>query len=248
MHMTQPLPGGEMVNETDGMFVADREVTGLGCVEQFQYCVATSRLEKCYPWSTMFESIQQVYDDLVSTGMDENTAFVNLARLAPPTQSLSVRKYLHFSLDPPDFLVSRVKYTSFDIVLKMDPNEQWIQEVQAWFVKAMLLVRVRMLKIVQNDLAPGQIPLNPIREYSLCDLVLLHDGDYVNIDGVGSLITLALFIFLFLGSYFVPGEPSLGQAMSLGAHSIWEFTKQRTKNFWRWMCKATYSSWNFVKE
>lgn len=101
----------------------------------------------------------------------------------------------------------------------MDPNEKWIQEEQAWFVKAMLLVRVRMLKIVQNYLAPEQIPLNPIREYSLCDLVLLRDGDYLNIDGVGSLITLALFIFLFWEVTL--SEPSLGQVMSLGAHSIW---------------------------
>ena len=101
----------------------------------------------------------------------------------------------------------------------MDPNEQWIQEDQAWFVKAMLLVRVRMLKIVQNSLAPEQIPLNPIREYSLCDLVLLRDGDHLNIDGVGSLITLALFIFLFWEVTL--SEPSLGQVMSLGAHSIW---------------------------
>jgi hypothetical protein len=76
-------------------------------------------------------------------------------------------------------------------VLNVDPNELWVQEVQAWFQKAMLLVRVLILKIAQNKLAPGQLPLNPVREYSLCDLVLLLDGDYISIDWIGIWIAFA---------------------------------------------------------
>jgi hypothetical protein len=130
----------------------------------------------------------------------------------------------------------------------MDPNEQWIQETQAWFQKAMLLVRVLILKIAQNELAPGQLPLNPIREYSLCDLILLLDGDYINIDWIGMWITLAVLIIICIASSFVPGEPSLAQAMFQAAHSIWEFAKQRAEEFWRAMSEATRLSWEFVKQ
>jgi hypothetical protein len=33
------LIDSQTVNETDALFAADQEVTGLGCVEQFQFCV-----------------------------------------------------------------------------------------------------------------------------------------------------------------------------------------------------------------
>lgn len=107
---------------------------------------------------------------------------------------------------PPDLLISRYIFAIGNVVLKIDPQEQWIAELQAWFLKAMLLCRIMILKIAQNELEPDQSPLDPVREYTLYDLVLLLDADYTNINWIGLWATVASLVLICLASLFIPGH------------------------------------------
>jgi hypothetical protein len=194
-----PSPGGS------GSYVADWEATALGCLQQIQICVTLKSGQICYPWSKGFYS-KRVVDDLVSSG-DEDTLRDYVEVLPYLVRFASLPDYLQKrSGTPASLLMARLRLGSFGFVHSINTTQQWIAEVEAWFTKTMYWLRFGVLTIAineidprNNDLAPAQSPVE--KNSSLCDMVLLIDSDYTNINFIGFCAILVSVVVVWLVSY-----------------------------------------------
>ncbi|PMD32158.1 hypothetical protein L207DRAFT_610168 [Hyaloscypha variabilis F] len=193
------------------MYIADYEATALGCIEQFQYCFPPSPLPvPCTNWgargsefSAMLEYLSYQYSgqyngdihSLLEHSTDQNLLSVNemfsLFRLVP----------MNFAIY--DFLAIRIKYYEMNLLKRPkrvveynrwpdDYKEQWIIEVETWFMKALLggiLAIQDGALYTLRDLDPGFSEAY-LREWKLCGRILFHSPDFTNINWLGLWTTI----------------------------------------------------------
>lgn len=123
-------------------YFPDYEATALGCVEQFRLCQSTEDLF-CTNWASSLDSIGQLvaaYQNISSIG----PLLPDLLFIYPLFTSLgSLQRYFQIRTGSQTLLAS--VFRQGDIVPFVNREEQWIQEVQAWFTTAFLNTRYSLL-------------------------------------------------------------------------------------------------------
>lgn len=203
-------------------YCPDYEATALGCVEQFQYCFPPSPLPiPCTDWgarnqqfSAMLNYLSAQFSgdyngDAHSVLEHSNDQFLlsvnemlSLFKLFPAR--FSVYDYLTMRIDVHKMVpLTRRKTLVEEFRWLDDDTEQWVIEVETWFMKAFL----SGLLAIQDgalytllDLDSGFSP-EYIREWKLCGRILFHNQDFTNINWVGFWITIAsLTLVLLVGN------------------------------------------------
>jgi hypothetical protein len=138
-------------------FCADAEATALGCVEQFQYCLTSSRpSQPCTNWGAHVTQVSMMLKYLKTqyTGPYKGDVYAMLehwndqlglsfsemlASLAGVPRSVGVYDYLTLRIDMND-MVPLIQRKSVSTQLRWIDNasEQWVLEVETWFMKAWL--------------------------------------------------------------------------------------------------------------
>lgn len=125
-------------------------------------------------------------------------------------------------------------------VWDVDATHQWLLELNALFTKAVLRQKILMLAVVQgeNDLsnqtrvAPGTMS----EKTSLCDRIILVDGDYTNIDWVWMWVlidTLALLCIISYADIYIPWVHSIFKWFR---EEVWPLLKSATEQLWTLIC------------
>jgi hypothetical protein len=115
------------------------------------------------------------------------------------------------------------------IILSIDPKEQWVKEATAWFETAFLKARYSEFHLLQIGLAPPDIPegvfITPEnREIfaEICNRILFFDGNYSNIDFIQLMIIVSCLMVPWLISFRHPiaaGTSKIGKL-------CWSLVKQ----------------------
>jgi hypothetical protein len=83
-----------------------------------------------------------------------------------------------------------------DVVLDLnDYEEQWILEVQAWFITAFLNARYSLLQIVRR-VGPKRTGDEAERMLKLCHSVLFQNNDYININFISLLACTSILLLI----------------------------------------------------
>jgi hypothetical protein len=175
-----------------GYHVPDREATALGCVEQYNLCLAEHSI--CTNWSTDLESVVQTL-----------MTYVNISGITPLAMDLgfiyphftswgSMRNYFRYRSGSRVLLTSAMRNGLF--VEFIDPKEQWIKEVQAWFVTGFLYSRYSLLQVVRkNGTEETEDGLEETRK--ICRLVLFQSSSYTNVDLIGLLVSVTALLLMW---------------------------------------------------
>ena len=193
------------------MYIADYEATALGCIEQFQYCFPPSPLPvPCTHWgargsqfSVMLEYLIHQYPcqyngdtrSLLEHSTDQNLLSVN--------EMFSLFRLVHIYFTIYDFLAIRIKYYEMNPLKQPtrvieynrwvdDDKEQWIIEVETWFMKALLggiLAIQDGALYTLRDLDSGFSEAY-LCEWKLCGRILFHSPDFTNINWLGLWTTI----------------------------------------------------------
>jgi hypothetical protein len=189
----------------ESYWVPDREATGIGCVEQNQVCITLPTGIKCYPWTKsikdlpteLFVDVKRFYSN---DTLDEYVRVFFRNQQSHFDQN-GLQRFLRrqITLQNPPLLIRSTlmapqRYSS---VSGIDTEKQWISELAALFAKFMYWQKLETRRIIQNTIdhrngtpASGSY-LEPL---SLCDMILLTDGDFTNISWIGMWVTLAVLI------------------------------------------------------
>jgi hypothetical protein len=98
----------------------------------------------------------------------------------------------------------RINPTNPGMIYNIDSARQWILELDALFSKAMVWQKMRTFSIINNDNDYSNSALLPPGKpsaVSLCDKILLINGDYTNISWLGIWIMITILLMLCLISY-----------------------------------------------
>ncbi|KAN0121755.1 hypothetical protein V8E51_000081 [Hyaloscypha variabilis] len=204
----------------DGPFYyPNHEATALGCVEQFQYCLPQShQSDYCTDWGTCNKAFSAIYDYLAAQfpgGFNGHAspAFEHwngqiawslkemLVLYKSVCSSFAVQRYLR---DRTLFLqtvplikwgLSVEDYRWFEV-----DREPWVAEVETWFMKSFLsgILTIQDGSLFTVDDLDSSFSPEYIREWKLCGRVLLHDGDFTNINWIGLWVTSAVLTFICL--------------------------------------------------
>jgi hypothetical protein len=193
------------------VYIADYEATALGCIEQFKYCFLPSSLSMpCTDWGARDHEFSAILNYLVFhyTGQFNDDAH-SLLEHTTDQNLLSVNEMLNlFKLVPArfaiyDYLASRILINKM-IPLKRpkrvveynrwldDNKEQWIVEVETWFMKALL----SGILAIQDGALYSLLDPDPgfsdayLREWKLCGRILFHSPDFTNINWLGLWTTI----------------------------------------------------------
>jgi len=180
--------------DSGDVYAPDYEATALGCVEQYRLCWNDKTLT-CTNWGisavVKVELVFLVYPN-ITTDMEiiVDLGFVYFFF----TLMASVDRYLH-SRTGTQMLISTL-FRDGDVVLDLkDYTEQWILEVQAWFITAFLNARYSLLQIVRRD-GPKRTGNEPEHMLKLCHIVLFQNNDYINIDFVRLLVCTSVLLLI----------------------------------------------------
>jgi len=79
-------------------------------------------------------------------------------------------------------------------------REPWVAEVETWFMKSFLsgILTIQDGSLFTVDDLDSSFSPEYIREWKLCGRVLLHDGDFTNINWIGLWVTSAVLTFICL--------------------------------------------------
>jgi hypothetical protein len=185
------------------VFYPDHEATALGCLEQYQYCVPSASF--CTPWGPLsahsgaIANHPSIEHDLASLA-----EIYVLFRLLPSAFSifdyLAMRTEWH-GMTPLARSGLRIDMSNFFI----NPEEQWVTEVDLWFMKSILDAILFVQYGAQfhiKDITP-EFPMWLKKEISLCARILFRDGDHTNINWIGFWATTGSTILICLVSYMV---------------------------------------------
>jgi hypothetical protein len=191
---------------------ADYEATGLGCVEQFQYCFTQSQLPiystewgasndqysqmVTYLWTRYIQANK--YDGRLNVLMEHsNDQYIlsinEMANLFKYFDSrFGVYEYLSMRIENHKMVpLRRRKSLNKEIQWLDSDTEEWIIEVETWFMKAYLsgiLTVQDGAMFAKPNLTIGLSP-EYIRKWKLCGRVLFHNQDFTNINWIGLWIT-----------------------------------------------------------
>jgi hypothetical protein len=199
---------------------ADYEATALGCVEQFQFCVPQKQLPKfCSPWGAREQAI---WDPLSYLGKDSLNGdwnhWMEVLETWDGQSGISANELLSSFLLLPrsvavfDYITMRI--STFGMVpliglyglnpiqtqRAIDIREQWVLEVETWFMKSLLggIFRVQDASFWTFQDFDPKFSEKYIHDWSLCGRVLLRDGDYTNINWIGFWVTTAALTLICL--------------------------------------------------
>jgi hypothetical protein len=81
-----------------------------------------------------------------------------------------------------------------------DYREQWVMEVETWFIKAILgaIFQIQDTALYSVRKIDSSFSDKYIREWSLCGRILFRDGDYININWIGFWATVGSLTLLCL--------------------------------------------------
>jgi hypothetical protein len=187
-------------------YISDREAAGIGCIEQTQVCLQLPLGPKCYPWTqnlwdfpeNLLKELYQLRDmELITDYMA--IFWRNLE------SDVGIQYYLRRRLGFPQFLnIDRHSFTpSGDVLVvrEFDPERQWISEMETLLGKVVVWQKISTLAIVQNGLDYTNNTPFTSSEASLCNRILLINGDYTNISVVGLWVTVGILMLICLISY-----------------------------------------------
>jgi hypothetical protein len=203
---------------------ADYEATGMGCVEQYQYCFPSSQLPiYCTDWGaggdqhfqmltylwTQYTQANEYEGDLYSLLEHSNDQYLlsinEMLNLFKIFQSrFGVYEYLSMRIQLHKMVPLTQQKGIFSDLRGLDSdNEQWVIEVETWFMKAYLsgiLTIQDGALFALSDVDSGFSP-EYIREWQLCGRILFHDQDFTNISWIGFWITnVSLLLLILIGN------------------------------------------------
>ena len=210
--------------EGKAVFYADYEATGIGCVEQFQYCAKMTSLGVyCTPWMEQNKSPKELLqrlnetkrlDDLadllvvyragLSEGIggygDLKQGFLAVSNGSPPTL-YSVFSYLGNLIE--NFHAAPLQFAETPREVKAgNLTDQWVTEVELWFMKTILQSIITTQSGAQTALVDRRnLPKNFSASPSLCDRILFRDGDYTNINWIGYWTVISALTIICLSSF-----------------------------------------------
>lgn len=116
--------------------------------------------------------------------------------------------------------------TGAGILHNINPERQWIFELEALFTKASYWQKIQMLTIVHNRFIPENATLpsfgSLMKRKSLCNRIIFRDSGYVVIDWIGLCATfLSLFVVFLLG-YNIQSVEWLLDIFLDATRQVWE--------------------------
>jgi hypothetical protein len=229
------------------LYIPDMEATAIGCVEQFQVCFDAGFGLKCYPWmdslnvnpsGKIMQDLRQAYRNTHGISLDYASVFWR--SLGVPSLGISyLQAYLqkHVILRRP-LLVTPLRLGPAlpQAVWDVNATHQWLLELDALFTKAVLWQKILMLDVVQGErdlsnqtrVAPGTMS----EKTSLCNRIILVDGDYTNIDWLWMWVligTLALLCIISYAEIYIPWVRSIFKWFR---EKGWPLLKSATKELW----------------
>jgi hypothetical protein len=200
-------------------FYADAEATALGCVEQFQYCFPPSGFPRpCTEWGARnaqfggmltYLAMQYTgpYKDSVFAALEDwNDQFswsisemLALFKLVP--EKASVYNYLTMRIDFHKMVPLIQRKTLMEENRWIDDaREQWVLEVETWFMKAWLsgLLSIQDGALYTISDFDAGFSDSYLREWKLCGRILFHDKDFTNVNWIGLWATMASLMLLCL--------------------------------------------------
>lgn len=196
-----PLFSAHDLYSTDPIaYLPDHEITALGCIEQYQFCLHEQPVW-CTPWSGEQDNLSGLSNTLKDKNDYDSERDLLLFHLNI-VFTATVQRYLLARRGTQALLASQ--YRSLEVVRYIDPKEQWIAEVTAWFETAFLQIRYGEFNLLMTDRPPDQIP-DEFRNMTevfrdVCNRIIFLDGNHTNISFIQLLAILACFMLISLVS------------------------------------------------
>jgi hypothetical protein len=209
--ISDPFFSASTLWQDHSFYVPDREATAIGCIERFQVCFDSKSAGgyRCYPWmrALMDYPKEMAPELLLSFGFELVADYVSVFTRNLEILSSSVLDFLQRRTNLRRPLLApqmRINPTNPGMIYNIDSARQWILELDALFSKALFWQKMRTLSIIDNDndysnntlLTPGKPSV-----VSLCDRILLIDGDYTNIHWLWIWMMIGILLLLCLISY-----------------------------------------------
>ena len=214
------------VNESrNNAFYPDREATALGCFEQFQWCAP----DFCEPWGKLNGSFSTLERLLISENqtLSDGLSFYKLSPYFSASYHFMMREWFQDKVGAP----LQPKERLYKATLLDDPLEQWIREVEFWFIRALL----GGIFVVQNRARYRHDDIKNISkevfESSLCDRVLFRHKDYTNINWIGLCASTTTLISICLVSFL---NSQVQKAFGKLSAIFLQRAKQYSITVWRW--------------
>jgi hypothetical protein len=176
------------------IYIPDYEATALGCVEQYKLCW-NAKISSCTNWGISVDVSVKLMLSAYPNLTTDRELLLDLGFVYPFfTTMASVDKYLHQRAGT-QMLISSL-FRDFDVVLDLhDHKEQWILEVQAWFITAFVNARYSLLQTVRRD-GPKRTGNETKPMLKLCHSVLFQNNDYTNINFISLLACTSVLLLI----------------------------------------------------
>jgi hypothetical protein len=202
------------------VYAPDYEATALGCVEQYRLCW-NAGTSFCTQWGMPINVVMGLMGLIYPNMTTDRELLLDLLFVYPYFTSMaSVDKYLHQRTGT-QMLISSL-FRDGDVVLDLKHKEQWVLEVQAWFITAFLNARYSLLQIVRRD-GPKRTGNEPKPMLKLCDSVLFQNNDYTNIDFISLLACTSVLLLICVvswGGAIAKACRETGKALISGAGNL----------------------------
>ncbi|KAE9374249.1 hypothetical protein N431DRAFT_533029 [Stipitochalara longipes BDJ] len=216
-------------------FYPNHEATALSCVEQFQYCLPQSPVSNyCTDWGGFNGDVSPAFEhwnsqfawslkEMLFLYKSVCSAFAVQRYLRDRTVLLKIVQLIKWGTSMGD-------YRWFEV-----GREQWVAEVETWFMKSSLsgILTVQDGSIFTIEDLDSAFSPEYIRELKLCGCILLHDGDFTNINWIGLwVMTATLTLICLVGN----------QVHTI--HGCLKFLSRRMRVGIWWFWKLPGTLWN----
>jgi hypothetical protein len=209
-----PLRNAEQ-NSSFTVYLPDYEITALGCVEQYQFCFHGD-VHFCTSWGGQQDSLIPLFEILLNLGDLDSAYDLTLFHLEL-VHTATVQRYLLARRGTQSLLSSQ--YRSNQLINFIDPKEQWVKEVTAWFETAFLQARYGEFHLLQRDRPPKDFPEEILalkkKFGETCNRILFFDGNYTNIDFIQLMILLSCLMVPWIISFRDPIDAGISRIQNL---------------------------------
>jgi hypothetical protein len=196
-------------------YLPDYEATALGCVEQYRLCW-NAETSFCTNWSVSANIIVQLMAAVYPNMTTDRELVFDLGFVYTFFTSMaSVERYFNLRTGTQVLITSLLR--TGDIIGFGDQNEQWILEVQGWFVTAFLNARYSLLQIVRRN-GSKRTGNEPEHMLKLCYSILFQNNDYTNIDFIGLLASISVLLLICVFSLI----PKWGGTLWQACRKVWK--------------------------
>jgi hypothetical protein len=255
---------------------ADYEATGLGCIEQFQYCFSPSQLPVyCTDWGAVsYQSVQmRIYlltqylqankfegdfHSVYENSHDQHIlAFNEMSNFERFPSRFGVYEYLLMRIEVHNMVPLRHRKSLHENIRWLDSDiEQWVLEVETWFMKAylngILAVQDGAMFTWPNLYTEFSSEYN--RNWKLCGRILFHNQDYTNINWIGFWMTNASLLLTILVGYQIERIHNGMKYCTEGvlhlkswAEHLWRTRRRARQSGQGWNVASLFASLNRVR-